>query len=191
MPLKPYKRRGKPILRRLPIDRGAVVVEVGVLAGALSRYLLEEHAGVHLVMVDSWSSAENHTDDYKATGDSHAVQSAAEATWQRSKAEEKIEPYRDRVTILALPSVDAALRIADQSCDLVFIDADHSYSGVSSDLAAWAAKVKPDGYIGGHDYNNPSAMFRFGVNVAVDEFVAQNNLALETDDNHTWFCRMK
>lgn len=41
----------------------------------------------------------------------------------------------------------------DQSVDLVFIDADHRYESVKRDITNWLPKIKPGGYISGHDIN--------------------------------------
>ena len=35
----------------------------------------------------------------------------------------------------------------------IYIDADHSYKGISADLQAWYPHLAPGGIIGGHDYN--------------------------------------
>lgn len=48
---------------------------------------------------------------------------------------------------------DAAARIPDQTLDFVFIDADHTHQSVREDIAHWAPKVRPGGWIGGHDYH--------------------------------------
>ena len=34
----------------------------------------------------------------------------------------------------------------------MFIDADHTFEGVTSDIVAWGPKLKPGGLISGHDY---------------------------------------
>ena len=41
--------------------------------------------------------------------------------------------------------------IADESFDLVFIDADHKYSSVVDDIKAWWPKVRKGGILCGHD----------------------------------------
>ena len=74
--------------------------------------------------------------------------------------------------------------------DLVFLDADHSFEGVTADLAAWEIRVKAGGWIGGHDYRNPDPRFRFGVTEAVDAWAERRGLQLETDLNFTWFARL-
>lgn len=54
-----------------------------------------------------------------------------------------------------LPSVDASVEYEANSLDFVWIDGDHSYEAVINDINAWLPKVKPGGWIGGHDYNHP------------------------------------
>lgn len=39
------------------------------------------------------------------------------------------------------------------SCDLCFIDGDHSYEGATGDIMGWLPHIKPDGIIAVHDYN--------------------------------------
>jgi predicted O-methyltransferase YrrM len=66
-------------------------------------------------------------------------------------------------------SADFALVIPDNSMDVVYIDADHSYESVKEDTSLYLNKVKPGGFICGHDYNSGSWP---GVVKAVDELSA-------------------
>jgi predicted O-methyltransferase YrrM len=52
--------------------------------------------------------------------------------------------------------------------DMIFVDGDHSYAGVTSDILAWMSKVTPGGILAFHDYHSPSL---FEVRKAVDENV--------------------
>ena len=54
--------------------------------------------------------------------------------------------------VIAGNSSEQAIHFADQSLDMVFIDADHQHDAVLRDLAAWWPKIKPTGRIAGHDY---------------------------------------
>lgn len=72
------------------------------------------------------------------------------------------------VNIVPLPSVKAAELFQDKSVWFAWIDADHSREAVAADVAAWYPKIKPGGYIGGHDYNNDSQSP--DVQAAVDAF---------------------
>ena len=58
----------------------------------------------------------------------------------------------------------ASKEFKDNSFDLIFIDADHSYEAVKKDLDNWIPKLKPGGKISGHDYGNKE-----GVGRAVNE----------------------
>lgn len=60
----------------------------------------------------------------------------------------------------------------DAFFDWVYIDAAHDYDSVKKDLEVSARKVKPDGYICGHDYVlwAEDGLSRFGVVEAVNEF---------------------
>jgi hypothetical protein len=55
-------------------------------------------------------------------------------------------------------SVAVAATYEDESLDFVFIDGDHRYEHVKADIEAWWPKVKPGGYIGGHDSTNEHVM---------------------------------
>ena len=83
-------------------------------------------------------------------------------------------------------SVQAAKLIPDGSLDFVFLDADHSYPGISSDIALWGPKIKKGGVLCGHDYDHPSFP-DWGVKRAVDEFIAESGLTLELGADWTWF----
>lgn len=184
--MKAFERRGRPILRRL--CHGARMAEVGVLVGALSEFILRSRADVHLIMVDSWAPASEQPERYKATGDLHAHHDAARCALHRREAEARAAMFPDRATVLPMTSLAAPAQIEDGSLDLVFLDADHSYEGVRTDIAAWAPKVKAGGILGGHDYRNPEPGFDFsGVERAVLEWVAGR--PVEEDDNFTWFVR--
>lgn len=61
-----------------------------------------------------------------------------------------------RVTYIVKPSVVAARDWKNGKIDMMFIDADHSYSGVKSDVEAWYPHMKPGGYMYFHDADDSS-----------------------------------
>ncbi len=67
-----------------------------------------------------------------------------------------IEPY-----VIESKSTSASKVFQDGELDAVFIDAAHDYESVLADISAWYPKVKKDGILAGHDFNEP------GVNKAV------------------------
>ena len=86
-----------------------------------------------------------------------------------------------KVDIVVNFSVEAAKQIEDEYFDFVYIDADHSYKGVTNDLEAWWSKVKKRGMIAGHDYMNWELLGPENTSVilntkdAVDDFVFKYN----------------
>lgn len=184
--MNPVNERGMAIIKRLP--KGAQVAEVGVLIGRLSEFILNHRSDVHLTMVDSWAPRDQQPDHYKETGDTHAFHDQERVDLHKKQALRRVAPYVNRYRVIHNTSLEAAALVPDASLDMVFLDADHSYKGVCEDIQAWVMKVKPGGYIGGHDYLNDSAGFRFGVTEAVDEMFSM--VDIEVDLNFTWFVRV-
>lgn len=185
--LSPLGQRSEAILRRLP-EGVATMAEIGVLRGALSGSILWSKPDLVLVMVDNWQAAENQPEQYKATRDEHAFADARRAASHKADALAVAQTYGGRAPVLGMSSLEASRMIADASLDLVFLDADHSEAGVAADLSAWLPKVKPGGWIGGHDYGNADRRYDFsGVARAVDRVFPE----VELDLNFTWFKRIE
>jgi hypothetical protein len=56
------------------------------------------------------------------------------------------------LTKIKKPSVRAANKFKDGQLDLVYIDAKHDINSARADINAWLPKVKPGGYLAGHDF---------------------------------------
>lgn len=147
----PRRWRWDTVLDRLP--KGLVTgVEVGVKKGDMSKELLKRE-DLFLWLVDI-----------------EPCLSSLVAT--NFAAERRKWIWKD--------SPDAARQFEDNSMDFVFLDADHSYHAVKTDIAAWWPKVKMGGWLCGHDYHKP----RWGVGKAVNELTG-----VELDEDGTWFVR--
>jgi len=178
MKVKSADLRAAAISARIPEKLWGTsrVVEVGVYQGALSSRLLVRD-DIRLTMVDSWT--DTHSEDYVATGDFHSVLSAEEQAGFKAIAEARVRFAGEAATIEHCTSVQAANKLSKgEMFDMVFLDADHSYSGVLADLEAWYPITKR---IGGHDYSWP------GVRLAVDEYAEWHGLSVERDYDDTWF----
>lgn len=178
----------KPILKRLPeINKNYNYVEVGVYEGATAAVIAQQRHNAIIHCVDPW--ANNSSYDYKATNDYLAFSSDEQHQrhFETFKARNWFTESQGRLKIYRKQSQVAVEDFSDNSMDLVFIDADHSYSGVKQDINLWWNKVKSGGYLGGHDYDFPD--LPFGVKKAVDEFVAERDLELELDGCWCWFIK--
>lgn len=91
--------------------------------------------------------------------------------------------HQDRAFILKEYTTEAARKFVDGSIDFVFIDADHGYEGCLRDIEHWAPKVKPGGYIIGHDIHFPT------VEKAVTEYFGPNSWNVE--DDFMWWVQQK
>jgi hypothetical protein len=138
--------------------------ELGVFAGRTHRYLVENCPGLKLLIgVDVWDSpsfAEGPTKSGEKChctycNETRADRKAATPTQMRERMEAFAREHAAS-DIQRMTTVEAALHEADETLDFVFIDGDHSTEGVSADIAAWRPKLKPGGWMIGHDWNMAS-----------------------------------
>ena len=152
------------LLRRLP--SGGTVAEVGVARGEFTERILELNKPSKLYLIDAWMM--NSESDYGTTG-----MAQVESRFLRAIDSGLVEIRRGW-------SWDRLEELEDQSLDWVYIDAAHDYEAVKKDLVAVRPKVKPGGYICGHDYVRWARHGnRFGVVEAVNEFSMKNGYRLE------------
>ncbi len=122
--------------------------ELGVLDGRTFLHLLESCPRLTMVGVDIWQVCLEK--DRERGGRSYSSVDM-EATYATLKA--KVVPYGARAKLLRMKTVYAASLYGDKAFDFVFIDADHTYEGVRADIDAWLPKVRPGGWLMGHDFN--------------------------------------
>ncbi len=75
----------------------------------------------------------------------------------------------ENIIVMITDSFSASKSFADESLDFCFIDGDHSYNSVFSDLSFWWPKIKPGGVLAGHDYRQ-AAPWLIWVTKAVHDF---------------------
>jgi hypothetical protein len=161
------------------LPHGAVVAEVGVFKGGFSQRILEVTEPESLHLVDPWQG------DVSSGGVAAKGNDVHEAVRRRFQG-----PIADgQVIVHRASSLQAAAAFEDGTFDWVFLDANHGYQGMKADLEAWFPKVKPGGYVTGHDY---VATKSYGVIPAVDEFAASHPVrmvALTEDDYPSFVLR--
>jgi hypothetical protein len=154
----------------------------------MSAYLLGHHPALSLIMVDRWAPPPDES-SYARAVDEKAWWSRERHEAARQNALAATEFASPRRRLIQEESLEAARQIADHSLDFAFIDADHSYAAVAADIAAWQPKLKPGGWLCGHDYHGIDGI-EWGVKRAVDEFAVRSRRALELDENDTWFVQL-
>ena len=180
----PSLSHGDAVLLWMP-DGPVSGVEVGVCCGELSDYLGSARPDLTLTMVDSWARDPLYTKHCKVIGDPNGNKNAMQVEAERVAAYKIADLYGFKV--IERPSIEAVEIVDNASQDFVFIDADHCFEAAYQDCCAWLPKVKPGGWIGGHDYN------RFkddGVGRAVRQFAGEHHLTIKTGIGWTWFCRI-
>lgn len=143
------------------LPENACIVEIGSYLGA-STYCLASGVtsyGGKVYAIDTWtnigmSEGERNTFD---------------------KFQSNIAPLRE--VVIPLKGFSKAHAISfDKQIDLLFIDGDHSYEGVKTDLELWLPKVKPGGWVVMHDFG-----WAEGVKRCVREYL----LPVQIETGHT------
>lgn len=130
-----------------------VMVELGCYVGDSTEIFAKHFDIVHAV--DPWV---NGYDDNDAASFQH-IMAKIEAQFDEMAAKYKsIVKYK-------MTSEEALDAFKDQSVDLVYVDALHTYRGARDDIARYLPKIRPGGWLCGHDYQQRFA----GVIKAVDE----------------------
>jgi hypothetical protein len=174
------------ILPRLP--QGGVFVEVGVAFGDFSERVLEVCRPDRFIGIDLFDLHEHEMvfghSRREIMGDLDHEQFFLNKVSRFAQAAE--------ISTLRGDSVASLETLADESVDIFYVDADHTYEGVKRDLAALKSKVKPDGYIIFNDYamyNHLCEDGALGVVQAANEFIIENDYEiLYYAFQHQMFC---
>ena len=157
-------------------------IEIGVNRGRFSRTILSKWNGT-LYMCDPWRYIDGYIDVANVKNEEFEI--------IYNEAVSNVSQFSERAKIIRDFSANASELFADESLDLVYIDADHSYYGCYSDIETWFPKVKSGGLICGHDYldaNIPN-VGEFGVKSAVKDFFKKDPDFITIDDEPwcSWF----
>lgn len=159
--------------------------ELGVFDGRTHFYLLQHCSQLTLVGVDVWDMP-GFSEGPTKSGErcfckycSETRSSRKSKTITQMKNEVIIKTDPSRAIIIIGETVAASKRINDRELDFVFVDADHSREGVSSDIEAWLPKIRDGGRIIGHDANMKSVMDAVHLHFGKDE--------IKFGDDHLWY----
>jgi len=169
------------LIDQIKANRFAVGAEIGCANGTTTAKLLQNCPTLKLYAVDKWERIAKAPGVGGREEDENYV---GMYNWDPVKGFEqftsRVRGYRRRLFILRGDSVEMADKVANNSLDFIFIDADHSYQGVIRDLAAWVPKLKPGGLLSGHDIHLA------GVHRAVVEKIPNYQ---EAGTDYVWFAK--
>ncbi len=129
------------------------------------------------------------TECHGITGDGNYPQEWHDKNF--TAAMNRVSEFGERVKVLRGLSAQMAQWIPNNSIALVYVDADHSKKGCSSDIDVWYPKLKPGGVMAFHDYERND----YGVKEAVNEFAAEHGLEVhfiaedKLEDAGAWFMK--
>ena len=153
-------------------------LEVGVFLGQNIVKIAKKFPYIECYGVDPYDYKEYENQLSFKDGNSIYLKTESENVFKKALANsEKLENFH----LIRKSSFDAAKMFDDNSIDLIFIDANHSYESVKNDIDLWLPKVKKGGWLSGHDYH----INYFGVILAVNEKLGVDNIAIRSDA--TWF----
>jgi len=147
--------------------------EIGVRYGENARFLINALDIEKLYLIDPYDAYEEYQDDWN-----NQMMTEAE-----NIAKEKLGDF-DNVKFIKKYSEDAVADLPE-NLDFVYIDGNHEYEYVKSDIANYWPIVKEGGILAGHDYTQSWP----GVVEAVDEFANQKALDVTADLWGDWFVK--
>lgn len=171
--MKIFDTRNK-MLEILP--KNSVIAELGVFRGDFSEKIIEICEPKEIVLIDIWEG-EIFSGDFDGNN-----RQKIKGSELYSLVTSKFSNNKN-VVIHKNFTIDALSKYTDNYFDVIYIDADHTYSGCKSDLEISYKKIKNGGYILGHDYtqnfNKTKYVYNFGVKQAVDNFCIEYNQNIE------------
>lgn len=136
------------MLTEFGFPRGGIACEIGTSTGIFAKEILKHIAPEKMYIVDiDFSRFDKALYDHPA------------------------------VSTFEMDSAKAIVQFDDQSIDYAYIDADHSYKFVKSEITKILPKMKPGGYLMFNDYTRFSVnqVLPYGVVAAVNELLVEKN----------------
>ena len=145
------------------MPKEGIAAEIGVARGAFSEVILEQARPRQLHLIDAWAS-----DRYGEPMHREVLR--------------KFGPQigRGQVHVHHGRSTEVGRKFPDSYFDWIYLDTDHSYETTRAELELYGPKVKPDGFMAGHDFTkgNTDRWIRYGVIEAVFEFCVRHHWEL-------------
>lgn len=159
----------------LTFPKNCKILEIGVFEGSFSDFLFKEMQPTELHLIDLFEGImfSGNVDG----NNGRTVDIGKQHTLLKTKYAEAKNVFIEKGK-----SVEILQTFPDNYFDIIYIDGDHSYEGVTKDLQLSYKKIKNNGWVCGHDYEMNMAkahnFYNFGVKRAVDEFCLNNKLTI-------------
>ncbi len=178
------KKRWDVIIDVMGTQPKYTAAEIGVEQGKTSKQLLTYMPNLFLFLVDRW--------EVTPPGDSYFKGSRVMSRWDKnqwqsiySRMTQNVKVFRGRYEILKMDTIEASKRFENDTLDFVFIDSDHSFAGVCRDIDAWIPKVKMNGIVFFHDYENGNTFSK--VREAIEDRLGQNVVTVSPHDHMAYW----
>ncbi len=168
------QRAKKDALRRSMLEKmpkAGICIEIGVWRGEFSSILIEKLAPKHLYLIDPWAVQNDDAGGASLAGAQDVDKMNRIHNQVAAKFADEIAA--GSVSIIRDFSVPALSAFDDESIDFAYIDGDHSFEGVLSDLDALLPKLKVGGVAMLDDYHQ-KGWWGDGVIRALNVFVGKN-----------------
>ena len=154
------------LIASLDTARGGRIAEIGVALGDFSALLLETLQPTKFVAFDTFEM--DNWPDVWGRPKSEVFKGKTHSEFYRDR-------FRNRPEVIIEPgdSKSTLQRYRDQSFDLIYIDADHTYEGVKADTEIARKKITADGILMFNDYImfDHFSHVPYGVVQAVNELI--------------------
>jgi hypothetical protein len=152
-------------------DKKLCGAEIGVAAGVHAEDIMTMLNMKKLYLIDPY-------EPYVQVGRLHTDYIA-----DKEKAALRLKRFGDKVEFIYQGS-DSAATLIPGGLDFVYIDGNHTYEYVKSDIETYYPKIRDHGVLSGHDF---SRQYNGDVIRAVVEFASKHNLKLEVGSGQDWF----
>lgn len=130
------------------------IIELGCYWGRSTRAMLDS-SNAHIWCVDHWDLPLS--EKRRVDGKDYGLFLA------------RLADVRDRITVLKMDTLAAAMLLPNEDFDLIVSDAAHEYEAMKLDLRAYGPLLRDGGIFCGHDYRPDDGL----VSRAIDELVKE------------------
>lgn len=169
------------------IGLNGIGAEIGVQTGYFSEILIRDGEFEKFYSIDFWG--ELTPDTFNSDG-SNYIRTDGESLYNQTI--DRLKSYGDKSVVIKNASIEASKLFEDEFFDFIYLDADHSFKGITDDILHWYPKVKRGGILAGHDYFDNTLVWsggtysKFEVKRAVDEYCKKMNLELFIIEEENW-----